>query len=93
MPKVACVWDQRKAAGNRRKHGVSFEEAATVFDDPFVLLMADVENGEPRIVAIGSSNDRRVLFVVSTDWEGEVVRIISARRATRKERQAYEEGE
>jgi hypothetical protein len=93
MPKVACVWDPRKAAGNRRKHGVSFEEAATVFDDPFVLLMADVEHGEPRIVAIGSSNDRRVLFVVSTDWESEVVRIISARRATRKERWAYEKGE
>jgi uncharacterized DUF497 family protein len=53
---LAFEWDPRKAAANRRKHGVSFEEAATIFDDPVVLLLAELEHGEPRIVAIGASD-------------------------------------
>jgi uncharacterized DUF497 family protein len=91
VSKVACVWDPGKAAANRRKHGVSFEEAATVFDDPLVLLLADWEHGEPRVVAIGASSRGRILFVVSAEWEDERLRIVSARKATTKERQAYEE--
>jgi len=61
------VWDPLKATDNSRKHRVTFEEATTVFDDPLVLLLADWEHGEPRIVAIGFSREQRVLFVVSTD--------------------------
>lgn len=91
MAKVACVWDPRKAATNRQKHGVSFEEAATVFDDPLLLLLADLEHGEPRIIAIGASSAERILFVVSAEWENDGLRIVSARKATKNERRAYEE--
>jgi uncharacterized protein len=90
---LAFTWDPRKAATNWRKHHVSFEQAATVFDDPLVLLLADWEHGEPRIVAIGAARTRRVLFVVATDLETDVVRIISARTASKQERRRYEEGD
>ena len=91
MSRIAFVWDPSKAASNRRKHGVSFEEAVEVFDDPVALLFADLEHGEPRIVAIGVSSRGRTLFVVSVDVEDDVMRIISARRASRSERRSYEE--
>ena len=91
MPRLVFEWDPSKAAANRRKHGISFEEAAAVFDDPVVLLLADLEHGEPRIVAIGASNRGRVLFVVSVEIDEDVMRIISARKATRSERRSYEE--
>ena len=61
-----------------------------MFDDPFVLLLADWEHGDPRIAAIGAASTGRMLFVVSASIENDVVRIVSARRATRKERQRYE---
>jgi uncharacterized DUF497 family protein len=88
---VSFKWDPRKAASNLRKHGVSFNEASTVFDDPLVLLVADWEHGEPRIVAIGTALSERVLFVVIVELEGDSMRIITARRATTRERQRYEE--
>jgi uncharacterized protein len=91
VPGLAFVWDPRKAAINRRKHGVSFEEAATVFDDPVVLLLADLEHGEARIVAIGLSSRERVLFVVSVEVDVDVMRIVSARKASGSERRSYEE--
>jgi uncharacterized DUF497 family protein len=64
---------------------------STVFDDPLVLVLADWEHGEPRIVAIGSSASQRVLFVVGAEWADDGLRIVSARKATKKERRAYEE--
>ncbi len=86
-------WDAGKAASNRRKHGVSFEEASTVLDDPHVLFVADWDHGEPRVNLIGVSADERVLFVVSVEMDGNCVRLISARKCTRRERWLYEEGE
>lgn len=93
MSRLSFEWDPRKAAANRRKHGVSFEEAATVFDDPAALLLADLEHGEPRIVAIGSSSRQQVLFVVSVEIDEDFMRIVSARRVTASERKSYEEGD
>lgn len=84
-------WDEQKAAANLRKHGVSFEEAATVFRDPLVQIEADWEHGEARMVAIGMSNRGRLLFTVMLELRGDVLRIISARKAERHERKRYEE--
>ncbi len=89
---TTCVWDPIKAASNYRKHGVSFEEAATVLDDPLARFGADWEHGERRQVAIGMSSRRRLLFVVCVEFDGELFRIVSARRATAHERRRYEEG-
>ena len=86
-------WDPGKAAANRRKHRVSFEEAASVFLDPATLTFADPDHSEneDRSITIGRSARRRVLFVAHTE-RGERLRIISARRATRREQGQYEEG-
>ncbi|MCL4819262.1 MAG: BrnT family toxin [Vicinamibacteria bacterium] len=81
-------WDADKAAANARKHGVSFEEAATVFLDLDYLLTRDAIEAD-RFVAIGMSVSAQTLFVVHCE-RGERVRIISARRATRAERETYE---
>ena len=88
-------WDARKAIGNLRKHGVSFEEAATVFSDPEGLDWDDFEHSlsERRSTRVGFSLSGRILFVVYTirrlKNEKETIRIISARQTTRKERQPY----
>lgn len=86
------TWDPRKAAANLRKHEVDFHEAATVLDDWLSTTFPDSDHsrGEPRFVTIGMSGRQRVLVVVHTE-EGETVRIISARPATRHERSFYEE--
>ena len=81
-------WDGDKATANKAKHGVAFEEAVTVFLDLDYLLIRDAVVPE-RFVAIGISAQTRVLFVVHCE-RGERVRIISARRATRGERETYE---
>ncbi len=81
-------WDADKAIANVSKHGVRFEEAATVFLDLDYLLIRDAAVAE-RFVAIGMSRRARVLFVVHCE-RGEKLRIISARRATRRERETYE---
>jgi len=85
-------WDPRKAATNLSKHGVSFEEAATVFGDPLGRFMADPRHSseEERLVLLGSSREERLLAVMFVDRR-ETIRIISARRATRRERRDYEE--
>ena len=86
-------WDAKKARGNRRKHRISFEEAATVFLDPLALTFPDPDHslGEEREITIGRSSRQQVVFV-SHCRRGDRVRIISARKTTRGERQQYEEG-
>lgn len=85
-------WDDEKAILNLRKHGVDFWEAVTVFDDPYVLMEADVLHSarEERAVATGFSQKDRVLFVVYIERR-ERIRLVSARRATPEERRKYEE--
>ena len=83
-------WDSVKAAANLVKHGVSFAEAATVFADPFAVYLDD-GSGVGRMVVIGASLRERVLYVVHVE-RGQRDRIISARPATRGERDVYETG-
>jgi uncharacterized DUF497 family protein len=87
------IWDARKAAGNVKKHGVSFEEASTALADDHALAGADPDHseGESRWVTFGVT-DRGRLVVVSHTEDGDIIRIISARPATRSERKLYEEG-
>ena len=87
-------WDRRKAESNRRKHRVTFEDAVTVFDSPLARIFDDEEHStaqEQREIVIGTSAKNRVLLVSFTERQPSVVRIISARRATKKERIDYEE--
>ena len=86
-------WDAYKARGNKRKHGVSFEEASTVFGDPLAVTIADPLHSleEDRFLILGESTRMRILVVSFTD-RGARIRIISARFAARKERKDYEEG-
>ena len=84
-------WDPAKAASNKRKHGVSFEEALTCFHDPLALLLEDRGHAE-RLVLVGVSTRSRVVFTVFAELDADRIRIISARRATRQERSRYEEG-
>jgi uncharacterized DUF497 family protein len=85
-------WNPKKAASNLHKHGISFEEAATVFGDPLSDTFPDPDHSleEYRFVIIGSSESGKMLLVAHTD-DGEVVRLISAREMTRGERKSYEE--
>ncbi len=85
------TWDPRKAASNKKKHGVSFEEAATVFGDPLALAVEDAVEPE-RTLLLGMSERLRVLVVVHVELADETIRLISARRATSHERRRYEEG-
>jgi uncharacterized protein len=93
--KTRFEWDQTKAASNLRKHGVSFETAVRVFADPYALVEQDrTENGEERWQTIGNVEGVVMLLVahtVSEQEEIEVIRIISATRANRRERRRYEE--
>ena len=89
-------WDPDKAEANIKKHGISFEMAQTVFDDPLHLSTLDVKrHGEERWITVGMAVNMSVLIVVHTYYsekENEIIRIISARSATRKEKKQYEEG-
>jgi len=85
-------WDARKEADNRRKHGVSFEEAEGVFSDEHALLLDDPEhsNEEDRYILMGLGPRLRILVVAHAYHEAEsVIRVISARRANKRERAAY----
>lgn len=86
-------WDSQKAEVNLRKHGVSFDEAATVFLDPMAVSSPDPEHsvGEDRYITFGLSRLGRLLAICHTHRPG-AIRIISARRVTRGERKIYEEG-
>ena len=85
-------WDQNKGEANLKKHGVSFEEASEVFNDPLAASIIDTTHstGERRFIIIGRSIKGRVVLVVYNEW-GENIRIISARLATRQEIRIYEE--
>jgi hypothetical protein len=83
-------WDAKKAAANLRKHGVDFVDAVPVLEDELALTTADDATGEERRVSVGADGLGRILVVVYT-WRGEDrIRLISARRATPKERRQYE---
>ena len=83
-------WDSNKADSNLKKHGVSFEEAATALLDPMALAREDAAaEGEPRWVLIGMSGQMQLLTVVYTLRRQDRIRLISARRATRKEAKHY----
>ena len=86
------AWDPLKAAANVRKHGVRFADAATVLYDPLGVKLDESDvDGECRMALVGRDHRGRILVVVYT-LRGEVTRLISARRATRRERKSYEEG-
>jgi uncharacterized DUF497 family protein len=87
---VNFSWDERKAVSNLKKHGVSFEEASTVFADPLALAIEDALESE-RTLLLGMSNRQRLLLVVHVELDESRIRIISARRATSHERRRYEE--
>ena len=92
MQWLAFEWDHSKDLANRRKHGVGFAEASTVFGDPLSITVSDPDHAEDedRFVIIGTSSERRLLVVVHT-VRGQRIRLISARAATRHERRRYEE--
>ena len=92
MP-LAFEWDQRKADANWKKHSVRFAEAASVFSDPQARIFKDEDHSdeETREIIIGYSPAKHLLLVCFTEIERERIRIISARRAVRRERRDYEE--
>jgi uncharacterized DUF497 family protein len=86
-------WGKDKAAANLKKHGVSFEEASTVFSDPLAYIFDDEEHSEEeaREIIIGHSANNRLLLTCFVERAEDVIRIFSARPATKKERKDYEE--
>ncbi len=92
---IKIEWDPEKARSNLRKHGVSFEEARSVFYDEFAIQFDDVDESlqEERFLMLGLSNDLRILMVCHCERSsGESIRIISARKATKKESKFYTGG-
>jgi uncharacterized DUF497 family protein len=85
-------WDPNKAKSNLRKHGVSFADAVGVFEDENAVTIEDDYPNESRFITIGRDFLRRILVVVYT-FRGVIIRIISARKATARERKIYEEQE
>ncbi len=90
---MTFTWDPQKDAQNQRKHGVGFREAASVLEDPLSTTFPDPAHsrGEQRYVTIGRSRLGQTLVVGHAE-RGDTIRIISARKATRRERRFYEEG-
>lgn len=97
--KMLFEWDENKARSNLEKHKVSFDEARTIFADPFLLTFVDEVHSdkEERFISIGLSESNRVLLVVHTEREEKretiIIRIISCRKATSVERERYEKGD
>jgi uncharacterized protein len=87
------AWDDNKAVKNLAKHGISFTEAKTIFDDPLYVEFYDLDHSdeEERYLIVGESNRGRLLIVSYTERR-ESIRIISAREVTKSEREIYEEG-
>jgi uncharacterized DUF497 family protein len=90
MP-LTFEWDSRKARSNLAKHGVGFQEASTIFGDPLSLTIPDPEHSlsEERYITVGRAFSGKLLVVVHTE-RGDNIRIVSARRASRRERKFYE---
>lgn len=88
------AWDLRKAVANLRRHGVSFADAATAFEDPLSITIPDPDHSdhEERFILIGQSQKQQLVVVAHVERD-ETIRIISARPASRRERTRYEEGE
>ncbi len=88
---MSFEWDEEKAKSNIDKHGISFDEATSVFDDPLFLTFADPAHSiqEQRFVIMGESARGRLLVVAYTE-RADTTRLISARSVTKKERKAYE---
>ena len=86
-------WDPHKNKSNQVKHGVSFDEATTCFFDPMHILISDPDSSlnEESLILIGSRSKSKLLVVVHLDKDGNCIRIISARKATKDERRQYEE--
>lgn len=85
-------WDPAKAARNARKHGVSFDEARECFEDPLALVLDEPRHPE-RLILIGQARSARLIFTIFAERSAGLIRIISARKATRRERRHYEESE
>lgn len=88
-------WDEKKAASNYRRHNISFTEAGTVFSDPLAEFYYDPDHSsdETRLIVVGYSNRRTLIFVSFVEKGDNTIRIISARHVTRSERLEYEEKE
>ena len=91
--RIDVVWDEGKHGSNRAEHEISFHEAAAVFTDPLAAVIDDPDHSfdEQRFLVVGESDAGRLLVVAYTERGGRI-RIISARRATPRERRSYEEG-
>lgn len=93
---IRFEWDEAKAISNIKKHGIAFEEAKSVFFDEYAMQFYDDESSqleEDRFLMLGTSNEANVLLVCHCEREeGEIIRIISARKATKSERKYYEGG-
>ncbi len=92
LARVQITWDRDKAAANLDKHGIDFHDAATVFTDPLSTTFPSLDHSdnESRFVTIGESTKRELLVVAHTEGD-DIIRIISARRATRQETRFYED--
>lgn len=92
MTHLRFEWDPRKDAANVKKHGISFDEAKTVFTDEFARLISDPDHSETedRFILLGTSIHSRLLVVCHCVREAEFIRIISARKAGKSERKVYE---
>ncbi len=90
---MAFEWDERKSRANLAKHGIDFNTASLAFDDPFALTMRDElhNDEESRFIMLAAIDTGTILFVVFTVRTEEIIRLISARAATRRERAIYEE--
>ena len=84
-------WDPAKARGNLRKHGVDFADAVGAFEDPLALTLDEPHSEEDRFLTLGLDLIGRIL-VVNWTWRGEDIRLISARKATPRQRRQYAEG-
>jgi uncharacterized protein len=84
-------WDHKKAERNLKKHRVDFADAVSIFDDLNAITLEDLHEQEPRFISIALDCFARVLVVVYT-WRGDIIRIISARKATKREQRQYEVG-
>ena len=92
MDHLNFEWDANKSASNIKKHGVSFDEAKTVFTDEYARLIGDPDNSddEDRFILLGTSIESKLLVVCHCVREAESIRIISARKADKQERKTYE---